>query len=370
MNNALTGLLSFTGQQLSQIADKFSASNAQAKAPERSFAFAFGDPEPILGNSISSLLQSFTSAGGWYYTPPVDLLGLAQLMRANSYHGPILYFKRNMIVKWFAPSHLISNEVMERAALDYVVTGNCYFQRFYDRFGNVVRLGYLPALRMRRHAKQEDTYVQLVNATTPGLESALYGSGYIEFQPGEVVQLQEYDLEQGIYGVPQYLGGIQSVLLSEASTLFRRKYYVNGAHLGYILVTNDANISPETEAQIEQAVKQGKGAGNFRSLYMNVPKSNSREPVKVIPIGSIGSNDEFQAIKEVTEMEMLAMHRVPPNLAAIIPANNGGFGDLIKTLQAYHELEVQALQGKFLQLNEVISGNPVVFNKPDWGLGV
>ena len=130
----------------------------------------------------------------------------------------------------------------------------------------------------------------------------------------------------------------------------------------------DANLDSESAKAIEKAVRDSKGPGNFRSVYINVPRSNgNKEPVKIIPVGSIGNTkDEFSALKEVTEMEMLAMHRVYPGLAAIIPANVGGFGDMQKSMQVYHELEVTAMQQVFLEVNEQISGQPIRFTQPNW----
>jgi len=319
----------------------------------KSLCFAFGDPEPVLTNRFTDYLGVFIDMSGQYFRPPVDLVGLANLINANAYHGPILHFKKNQLAKWFMPSKLLSTAEFKKAALDYTVLANVYLQRFTDRFGNVTRLARLPAIAMR-----------------PGLNNVFYkindDGSQLEFKPGEVIHLKEPDIKQSIYGIPEYLGGIQSVLLSEDSTLFRRKFFINGAHMGYILVTTDANLDDGTAKEIETKVKQSKGPGNFRSLYLNIPRSNNKEPVKVIPVGNIGSKDEFQAIKEVTEMEMLAMHRVYPGLAAIIPANIGGFGDLQKSMEVYHELEVTAMQQVFLELNEVISGNPVVFRDPVW----
>ena len=320
-----------------------------------STAFAFGDPEPVLDNRLmGNYLGVFVDSIGDYYRPPVDLMGLANLIGANSYHGPILHFKKNCIVKWYEPTPLLSSATLKQCALDFVVTGNAYLQKFYDRFGRVVRLGWLPALTLRR-GKQPGVFFQL----TPS-------GGHIEFKPGEVIQPREPDIKQAIYGVPQYLGGIQSVLLSEESTLFRRKFMLNGAHVGYILVTTDANLDEATAKAIEKQIKDSKGPGNFRSLYLNIARSSSREPVKIIPVGNIGSKDEFQAIKEVTEMEMLAMHRVYPGLASIIPANIGGFGDLQKSMEVYHEMEIMALQQVFLEVNEVVGVEVVRFRAPDW----
>jgi hypothetical protein len=60
-------------------------------------------------------------------------------------------------------------------------------------------------------------------------------------------------------------------------------------------------------------------------------------------------------------MDMLAMHRVYPGLVAIMPANIGGFGDLQKSLEVYHELEVRAMQRVFLGINEQIGRNALAF---------
>lgn len=331
----------------------------------KSLAFAFGDPEPILSNRLTDYLGTVIDISGDYFRPPVDLLGLANLMYANAYHGSILHFKKNMIVKWFVPGKLLSTQTMKLAALDFEVTGNCYLQKFTDRFGNVLRLGHLPALAMRR-GRTPDVYVKLRGVIPQETVINDILQGYIEFKPGEVIHLKEPDIKQGIYGMPQYLGGIQSVLLSEDATLFRRKFFINGAHMGYILVTTDANLDEETAKQIEKKVKEAKGPGNFRSLYLNIPRSSNKEPVQIIPVGNIGSKDEFQAIKEVMEMEMLAMHRVYPGLSAIIPGNVGGFGSLSDSMKVYHELEITAMQQVFLELNEMLPNKPVVFKDPVW----
>lgn len=343
---------------------KLNTTNATANVPapiSESFAIGFGEPEPILDNSLIDF-GSFVNYLGNYYLPPVSLEGLSKLLGANPYHAPILHFKKNMICEWHDPTPLLSTDTLRKAALDFVTFGNCYFQQHRNRFGKVVRLSHLPAIAMRPSINP-DVYVQLLLLS----QSLQLGSNYVEYQEGEVLHLKEYDVRQGIYGIPQYVGGIQSILLSEAATLFRRKYYVNGAHLGYILVTNDANIGVDTAKSIENSIKQGKGAGNFRSLYLNIPRSASREPVKVIPIGDIGTKDEYAKIKEVTEMEMCAMHRVYPSLVAIMPTNVGGFGDIQKTLDVYHQVEVKPLQKIFLGINERLGQTAVKFTdyQPD-----
>ncbi len=320
----------------------------------KTLCFSFGDPEPILAGNPLDNLGSFLDLAGDYYRPPVDFAGLVKMMGANAYHGTILHFKKNMVSKWFAPSALLNRAEMQKLALNYLVTGNGYLQKLTNRFGRVTALKSLPAVVMRR-GKDPDVFFKLKKS-----------GQVVEFKPGEVIHLLEPDLNQSIYGLPEYLGGIQSVLLSEESTLFRRKYYLNGAHMGYILVTNDADLDEETAKEIEKQVTQSKGPGNFRSLYLNIGRSNAKEPVKIIPVGDIGTKDEFERIKNITEREMLAMHRMQPGLSGIIPQNTAGFGDLEKTMKVYYELEVTALQAPFLQLNDLLGREVVRFTEPVW----
>ena len=80
----------------------------------------------------------------------------------------------------------------------------------------------------------------------------------VDFQPGEVLQTIEYDTVQQIYGIPDWLCSMQALLLNEEATLFRRKYYRNGCHIGYILYTTDPNLDPKTEKMLKEKIKEGR----------------------------------------------------------------------------------------------------------------
>jgi len=59
--------------------------------------------------------------------------------------------------------------------------------------------------------------------------------------------------------VPEWISALQSALLNESATLFRRKYYENGSHAGFILYMTDA---AQTEADIDalrKALKEIEG---------------------------------------------------------------------------------------------------------------
>jgi capsid portal protein len=68
----------------------------------------------------------------------------------------------------------------------------------------------------------------------------------IDYKENTVFHLMEYDVTQEVYGIPQYFASLSSVWLNEDATLFRRKYYLNGAHSGFLLYMNNPNL---TDAQ-------------------------------------------------------------------------------------------------------------------------
>jgi len=325
-----------------------------AKQPSASHVFEFGDPEPVLTNNPLDYLGTYLDIHGEYYRPPVSLTGLANLMSANAHHGPILHFKKNMVLKWFIPSKLVTYASLQKAALDYGVFGNMYFQKFKNYFGKVVRTERLPAISMRR-GKEPGQFFKLKN-----------DGSTIEFKKDEVIHIKEPDIMQEIYGMPEYVGGIQSVLLSEEAGLFRRKYYSNGAHMGYILLTNDADLDDKTAQKIEEKVRASKGPGNFRSLYINIGKTSARKPVEIIPVGDISTKDEFERVKNITKEEMLSMHRMQAGLSGVMAENTGGYGDIKKIMEVYHELEIGAMQQPFLELNEHLGTKAVSFKDPIW----
>ena len=314
----------------------------KSDSSKSSLAFSFGDPEPVMSNNLVDYLGVFLQPNGSYYEPPVSLSGLAKVLRANAHHNTIPYFKRNLLLKNFEPSLGLNRPALLTAALDYLVFGNAYFQKIKNRFGTVLYLKHIPAINMRR-TKELNRYVRLMPQRSQN----------IEFKADEIVHIKEYDVSQQIYGVPEYLGGLQSLLLNESATLFRRKYYDNGAHMGYIFYTTDADLSEDDEKMLKDKIKGSKGVGNFRSMFLNIPDGDP-DGVKIIPVGDIATKDEFERVKNISRNDILSMHRIQPALAGIMPENNSGFGDLEKIAKVYFEFEVEPLQQVFLPLNDLL----------------
>jgi PBSX family phage portal protein len=171
--------------------------------------------------------------------------------------------------------------------------------------------------------------------------------------------------------VPTYFSGIQSILLGEAATLFRRKYYQNGAHTGYIMVTFDLDKNKAND--IQEAITQSKGPGNHRSMYLNMASTIQGKPgytkdrIQVIPVGDFGNKDEYDKIKSITQQDILNMHRVPAGLASIMAENAAGHGDLKNVREVYYDCETLPKQAIWQELNDHLpQRGKIQFNEPRW----
>lgn len=111
-----------------------------------------------------------------------------------------------------------------------------------------------------------------------------------QFAAGSVFHLIEPDINQELYGLPEYLSALNSAWLNEAATLFRRKYYQNGAHAGYILYMTDAAQSSSDVDRMRQAMRDTKGLGNFRNLFMYAPNGKP-DGIKILPLSEVATKD-------------------------------------------------------------------------------
>ncbi len=135
--------------------------------------------------------------------------------------------------------------------------------------------------------------------------------------------------------LPEYLSALNSAWLNEAATRFRRKYYQNDAHAGYILYMTDATQSTSDMDRKRQAMHDAKGLGNFRNLFMYAP-NGKLGGIKILPLSEVTTKDDFFNIKNSSRDDLLRAHRVPPQ-RGIIPNRTGGFGDVEKASQVVHD---------------------------------
>lgn len=311
-------------------------------------AFTFGDPVPVLdGREFLDYLEA-ANTGKWY-EPPVSLDGLARTLRAAVHHSSALYFKRNVLVSTYIPHPALSPSAFSRFALDYLVFANSYLERRLSRTGKLLQLDPAPAKFVRRSSSRLDQY-HFVRA---------YAEDH-PFPAGSVFHLLEADVNQEIYGVPEYLSALNSAWLNESSTLFRRRYYLNGSHAGFILYMTDAAQEKDDIDALREALKKAKGPGNFRNLFVYAP-NGKKDGLQIIPVAEVAAKDEFLNIKNVTRDDMLAAHRVPPQLMGIIPNNTAGFGNAVEAAEVFARNEIAPLQTRMREVNAWLDEEVITF---------
>lgn len=310
-------------------------------------AFTFGDPVPMLdGREILDYLECWLN--GRWYEPPLSMDGLAKSVRAAVHLQSGINFKRNMLAKSFIPHKLLSRQAFEQLALDWLSFGNAYLEKRRNMLGSAV--GLQPALaRYMRRGADLDTYYMVRGWRDEH-----------EFETGSICHLREADINQEIYGLPEWLAALQSALLNESATLFRRKYYENGSHAGFILHITDPAHNEQDIDNLRQALKNSKGPGNFRNLLFYAP-GGKKDGMQLIPVSEVAAKDDFNSIKSVSRDDLLAALRVPPQLMGIVPQNAGGFGSISEATAVWTANELEPLQHRLALVNEWLGEEVIRF---------
>lgn len=312
---------------------------ATAAPPATSMAFTFGDAESVLDRRELSSYFEIWSNGRWF-EPPLPTDSLCRTFNMAPHHRSAIALKVNLLVGLHMPTRWLSSADFERFALDFLQMGNGYLEDVPSIAGSTAQARFAPARHMRAPCRPGDGYW-----FTRG-----HLGGDHQFAPGRIFHLQQPDVAQEVYGLPEWLSALQSGLLNENATLFRRRYYLNGAHAGFILYVNDTFADTATAGEIAAKMKSAKGVGNFRNMFLYLP-GGKKDGVQILPIADVTAKDEFSGIKNISRDDMLTAHRVPPQLLGIIPTNTGGFGKVGETLDAFVQIEMVPLMRRMLSAN-------------------
>ncbi len=71
-----------------------------------------------------------------------------------------------------------------------------------------------------------------------------------------------------------------------------------------------------------------------------------KDGIQIIPLSEVAAKDEFLNIKNVSRDDMMAAHRVPPQMMGIMPSNVGVW-DVEKACRVFVRNELMALQKSF-----------------------
>ncbi|WP_272165495.1 phage portal protein [Vibrio diabolicus] len=301
----------------------------------------FSNPVSVMNSDILSYLETALIDG--LCEPPIPLDTLAKALRVNPMHSSAIEFKRNTLVYAITLSSLLSRQDLKRWSQDYLTFGNGYLQviRNFGGRGQVVKLKHLPALYMRRREDLGWTYKP----------KEYDDDGRIDFKHGQVFHLGDYDVAQEIYGLPAHVSGLTSIWLNDDATLFRRQYYRNGNHAGYLLYMNDPNMTTKQEQEIKNKLKAKDGMA-FKNMFVNA-KGKDTNPPELKPIGQVEAKDAFKDVKNQTMNDVLALHRVPIELMSVRRESITSL-DLNKVDWLFHKNELLPLIDAMRELNDFV----------------
>ncbi len=124
----------------------------------------------------------------------------------------------------------------------------------------------------------------------------------------------------------------------------------------------DAAQSSSDIDRMRQAMRDTKGIGNFRNLFMYAPNGKP-DGIKILPLSEVATRDDFFNIKKASRDDLLSAHRVPPQMMGVIPDNAGGFGDAVKASQVFVRNELMPLQERMKEINNFIGVEIIKFER-------
>lgn len=308
----------------------------------------FSNPVSVMNSDILNYLEVALMDG--LYEPPIALDTLAKALRVNPMHSSAIEFKRNTLTYAVTVDSVLSRRDLKRFIQDYLTFGNGYFQVVRNVLGQVLRIKHIPALYMRRREDLGYTYKP----------RAYDDEGRVNFRNGQIFHLAEYDVAQELYGLPQHVSGLTSIWLNDDATLFRRQYYRNGSHAGYLLYMNEPSMTKETENDIRNKLQAKEGMA-FKNLFVNAKGKDTKAP-ELKPIGQVEAKDSFKDVMNQTTNDVLSLHRVPLELMSVKREGITSSSDLNKVDRIFHKNELLPLIDSLSELNEFVGMNVITAN--------
>lgn len=317
--------------------------------------FSFGDDEGVLDRrSIWSELQVSRAQAGNWYEPPISFVGLGETFAMSPHHQSAIILKKQMLESLFIETPYLSLDDFGAWAQDFMIFGNGWLMESHAMSGRFLRAERLPAAWTRVGAVPGEAWYMAPGVMAAEYPRLLAGESFLLKQPAPL---------QEIYGVPGYLGALQSGLLNEAATIFRRRYYKNGSHAGYIMYVSSTVAQTDADA-MRQAMRESKGRGNFRNMFVHAP-NGAKDGVQIIPLSEAAAKDEFLSIKEITRDDVMAAHRVPPQLLGAVPKNGAVFGSISEAIWMMWVMEIQPIARKMLAVNQWAGAEVIRFGDAD-----
>ncbi|EFE9533802.1 phage portal protein, partial [Escherichia coli] len=117
----------------------------------------------------------------------------------------------------------------------------------------------------------------------------------------------------------------------------------------------------ESVEAIKKTLTESRGKGAFRNILLHAP-GGGKDGVQILPFQQITAKDEFLNIKGSARDDILAAHRVPPQLMGAMPDGNAALGDVEKAARVFFINELQPVMEAMKHVNEWLGSEVMRFN--------
>ena len=118
--------------------------------------------------------------------------------------------------------------------------------------------------------------------------------------------------------MPEYMAALLAASLAHSADMFRKLYYDNGSHAGCIVYIGAGQVDDKSMKAVKETLTGARGKGAFKNLLLHAP-GGGKDGVQILPFQQITAKDEFINIKIATRDDILAAHRIPPQLMGAMP---------------------------------------------------
>lgn len=229
-------------------------------------------------------------------------------------------------------------EVLETAILHREETGEAYIEVLRNLRGEVVGIENIDPVPMlvtkklvgadgkkyRRYCYRDGVnevwYKALGDPTSLNLDGSINEGTTDKGTATEVLHLKIGD---GAYGVPRWIGVLLDLLGDREAGELNYSYFMEGRHTPLALITNNAQLTPETEQKLKEYAKGGKAARHkilWLGLESDVPedmdpleaakKKGTAELVKMADV--LQSDALFLEYSDKVREKVLSKYRLPP----------------------------------------------------------
>jgi len=326
----------------------------------------------IIVKSIQSPTTAlpFTDVEGFdgAYSPPYPFETLAETVKMNPYHQRALHVKAacsTLVGYELQQKEVADNKLKDpwnvlwdggfllnigKIAFDWELFGNAFIEVVRGTGRKIVALGHIPAVTMW---VTKTGFSQIIN--TDGRNEKIDFEPYGAGKEHEVIHLRQYGGSSSVYGLPEWIGCLNALILDNNSTEWNYRFFENNLIPGWAIIIEDGELDELAEHAIRDYFQQNfKGTSNAHKTLLLTPNGSK---ITFQKLQADMKDMDFEQMKLSCRNEIVSGHGVPPRLLGIMSAAQlGGGGEMEWQLKMFRDVTLSTKQSYYeAELNKILA---------------